>query len=293
VELSVGSDDGPFFDGGSGTTAPPSPTTDLSVDLRRVVDPSGREVWLLLRRVGYLDPDVGPILVPADLETWTTDLTSVPPFLTWLVPRTGAHLPAAILHDGLVLDDGEPASYIAPREVHRDEADRIFRDAMALTGTGLLRRWLVWAAVTVATMHHGRQVDWSPALRRYHRLVVWGTFLAIGVLGALATLDLLDVGGVRVPWMGEGLVGELVGGLAGAVAVPLLLGSLWGRFRVAGWIIGPLAAVVVPAIVPILVVGAAYVGLERLAARRPRVARGLALLVVLGAVAVTAWFVSR
>ena len=42
-----------------------------------------------------------------------TDLTSVPWLFTWLVPKTGAHLPAALLHDGLVGDHDDPPSYLS------------------------------------------------------------------------------------------------------------------------------------------------------------------------------------
>ncbi len=278
---------------GPGPTAPgaPRPEPGLSVEMRQVTDPrTGKVRWRLLRRIGYVDPDVGPIVVPADLGTWTTDLTSVPPLLTWLVPKTGAHLPAAILHDGLVLDKNEPASYIAPRVVFRDEADRIFRDAMKLTGTGLIRRWLVWAAVAAATMHHGRQVDWAAGERRYYRGVLWGTLGAIVVLGVWAALDLVDVPGVRLPWMGEGPAAEVVGGLSGGIVIPLLLGCLWRDFRIAGWIIGPIAAFVVPAVIPIFLVGVGYLGLERLAAWKPPLARALGVAVVVAAVVAMATF---
>ncbi len=61
------------------------------------------------------------------------------------MPRTGAHLPAALVHDALVgqRDDGA-ASYVSTQGhvVDRVEADRVFRDAMADTGTGVVRRWL-------------------------------------------------------------------------------------------------------------------------------------------------------
>ncbi|MFB8002991.1 DUF1353 domain-containing protein [Nocardia sp. NPDC056000] len=279
--------------------APPAPeaepTPDLTIELARLYDTaSGREEFRLLRRIGYVDDapgGVGIIQVPADLEHWTTDLTSVPPFLTWLVPKTGAHLPAAILHDGLVLAKGEPASYIAEREIHRDEADRIFRDAMAKTGTGLIRRWLVWSAVTVATMHEGRQVDWSPIQKWHYRIALWGTLLLILLLGVLGTLDLFDIPGVGLPWMGDGPLHKLIGGVSGAIVIPLLLGLTWGRFRIAGWIIGPLVALVIPAVIPIILVGWLYIAVEALHTWRPWLAKALAIALVLTAfcVFITSW----
>ena len=56
---------------------------------------------------------------------FTTDLASVPMLFTWLVPKSGAHLPAALLHDGLVGGAAhDPASYVSTEGhvVARDEA---------------------------------------------------------------------------------------------------------------------------------------------------------------------------
>ena len=41
---------------------------------------------------------------PANEPDWVTDLASVPQLLTWLVPTSGKHLPAALVHDALVDD---------------------------------------------------------------------------------------------------------------------------------------------------------------------------------------------
>ncbi|WP_330180657.1 DUF1353 domain-containing protein [Nocardia sp. NBC_01503] len=279
--------------------APPvPPLPDLTISLARLYDTaSGREEFRLLHRIGYVDDapgiGVGTIQVPADLEHWTTDLTSVPSFLTWLVPKTGAHLPAAILHDGLVLNKDEPASYIAERVIHRDEADRIFRDAMAKTGTGLIRRWLVWSAVTVATMHEARQVDWTSIQKWHYRIALWGTLGLIVVLGIWGTLDLFDTPGVpSLPWMGDRPLTALVGGLSGALVIPLLLGLTWGKFRIAGWIVGPLIAVIIPAVLPIVLVGWLYVGVEKLHSWHPWLAEALAIVGVVAAfgVFIASWW---
>lgn len=317
MKLTVEQDGGPFYDAGKAPAeeaaesiapeavvvnvpapaepapAPESPAEeprevvpDLTIQLDRRFDAvAKREEFRLLRRIGYNDDapgiGLGTIMVPANLETWTTDLTSVPACLTWLVPKTGAHLPAAILHDGLVLDKNEPMSYIAKRVIYRDEADRVFRDAMAKTGTGLIRRWMVWAAVTAATMHHARQVDWGPAQKWHYRIALWGTLAVIFMLGLWSTSDLLDVPGVPgVPWIGEQPVQALVGGVTGAIIIPLLLGATWGKFRIAGWIIGPLAALIVPAILPIVAIGALYCWVERLQESRPWLVKLLAIVFV-------------
>ena len=81
-------------------------------------------------------------------------------------------LAAALLHDALVAGRDDPTSYVstAGHEVDRVEADRIFRDAMADTGTGVIRRWIVWTAVTVATIFVGRAVPWTPAKHWSYRV---------------------------------------------------------------------------------------------------------------------------
>jgi len=229
-----------FFDGGVAPTddqpeVPPDDLTDPRIVLERRLDARGRERFLMLRRIGYLDRDFGPLLVPARAD-FLTDLASVPAIFTWLVPKTGAHLPAALLHDGLVRQGAYVSADGHPVTLTRVDADRVFRDAMADTGTPLVRRWLVWAAVTTNTLWLGRDNGWTPAQRWRYRLAVLGTLGVIAVLGVLSTLDLFDVIDV-VPWMGHGsFLVELARGAAVAIVLPALLGLLWGRFRIAGWI---------------------------------------------------------
>ncbi len=222
-----------FYDGDSG-----EPGTPVRIVLDRELS-GDRESFALVHRIAYQDRHHDePHIVPADPATFRSDLTSVPDLFTWLVPRTGRHLPAALLHDGLVMDPGEPMSFTGPA-VDRAEADRIFRDAMADLGTGLLRRWLVWTAVTLATVAVGVAPVWV------RRLVVFGSLAIVLVLGALATLDLLDVADV-LPWMGDRpLRAELLGGAVGAVVVPAVLAMAWGRFWRAGLIAGIALALLV------------------------------------------------
>ena len=87
---------------------------------------------------------------------------------------------------------GDPASYVSTEGhvVDRVEADRVFRDAMADTGTGVVRRWIVWTAVTVATIFVGRVVPWTPARQWSYRVAAALTIAAIVYLG-----DQLGVGG--------------------------------------------------------------------------------------------------
>ncbi|WP_067851998.1 DUF1353 domain-containing protein [Nocardia shimofusensis] len=320
MEITVAEEGGPFYSVVGEDLTCAEWEDDLTLQMVRDLDENGREIFRLLRRIGYRDPLLGAIVVPANLE-WTTDFASVPSFLTWLVPKTGSHLPAAILHDGLVLekdhDDPRPGKdrrdperedrrrwgYVAATPITRDQADRIFRDAMIATGTPTLRAWLVWAAVTAATMFHGTQVEWSPLRRWYYFGALCGTAGLIVVLGILSTLDVLGVENIRlgglaigvpkVPWIGDGWPG-LLGGFAGSVVIPLALGILWGRFRVAGWILGPIAAILLLAVLPIVFLGALYWAAETVYRRHPGLVRvsavaGVVAAVVVFAIALTGW----
>jgi hypothetical protein len=283
-----------FYDGG---TLPregrpgeaPDPGADPRIVLERHTE-EGVETFSLERRLAYLDRHVGELLVPAD-PGFRTDLTSVPALFTWLVPKTGAHLPAALLHDALVAGRADPASYVSTEGhvVDRVSADRIFRDAMADTGTGVIRRWIVWTAVTVATIFVGREVPWSRARHWSYRVAAGVTIVTILYLGYSSTSDLFDrtwPGAVDVPWMGpRPWWVELAGGLSGAIVVPLALSLLWGRLRMAGAIAGVMLAVLLHVTVGLAAIGATYLGLEHLARRSPRLAWLLAAVVVGAALA--------
>ena len=251
------------------------------------------EEFSLERRLAYLDRHVGEILVPAS-TSFRTDLTSVPAAFRWLVPKTGAHLPAALLHDALVAG-ADPASYVVAggRRVDRVEADRIFRDAMADTGTGVVRRWIVWSAVTVATIFVGRPVPWSRWRARSYRAAAGLTIATILWLGWSATADLFDQDwrlAAELPWMGErGWWTEVAGGLSAAIVVPLALSLLWGRLRAAGAIAGVMLAVLLHVTVAIAVIGGVYLAVEGLARRSPVGGWVLAAVVVVGSLATFAW----
>lgn len=276
-------DPGRFHDGGAMDGQPDLEAPPVILLRRDLADPPNE--FRLMRRLGYRDRELGDLLVPADPEDFATDFASVPQVFGWLLPRTGTYLPAAILHDGLVGDPGQPASYISVEghEVHWDEANRVFRDAMADSGTPIVRRWLLWTGVTLAVMAVGRQTDWSTALRWRWRITVVGTLLALAVLGLWTTADLLDIVG-GVPWMGEGpLWTRLLTGAAGAIAIPLALAQLWGRFRVAGMIAGTLLALLLHVTIAVLALTALYNAAEWLCHRAPWLAQVVAALIAITA----------
>ena len=286
-----------FYDGGllpddGRPGEPPDPHRDALIVLVRHAE-NGPETFSIARRIGYLDRHLGEILVPASND-FRTDLTSTPALFTWLVPKTGAHLPAALVHDALVAGDG-PASYTSTQGHHIDrvQADRVFRDAMADTGTGVVRRWIVWSAVTLATIFLGRDVPWTPLQRWGYRVGAAVTVLTVCYLGYSSTSDLFDRTwplAVDVPWMGDhGWWTEVAGGLSGAIVIPLALSLLWGRFRVAGAIGGVMLAVLLHVTVGLLAISLTYLGLERLAKWSPTAAWTLAGAVVAAALVTFGW----
>lgn len=278
-----------FYDGGVDGDAhhpavPPDPGSDPKIELLRISE-DGHEQFAMQRRIAYRDRHLGELLVPRVTRTFRSDLTSVPWLFTWLVPKTGLHLPATLLHDGLVHPPGHP-TYVSTdgHVVLRSEADRVLRDAMADAGTPLLRRWLVWSAVTTATMLSGSGTGWSKAVTWRYRAVAALTVLVVAVLGVCATLDLFDVhvaGVPELPWMADrGWFTELVGGLSGAVVIPLALSLLWGRFRIAGAVVGVTLAVLLHVTVALLALTAVYRLAEWLTAKVPTVVLALTGVVV-------------
>lgn len=270
--------------GTSGFFNPDDPDRPVDIVLVHLVE-NGRERFRLERPIGYWDAEVGGVIVPADLRRFRTDLTSVPRFFTWLVPTTGPHLPAAILHDGLVHRPDEPATYLAGTVVDRVTADRIFRSALHDLGTSWLRRWLVWTAVAVATMTTG------PLARTWRgRLAVALTVAAVAVGGTLATVDLFDCRSI-VPWMADRPAWvEVATGAAGALVVPGVLAVLWGRQWRAGLIAGLALALLLHVTVAITVVYALFTAADEAidghpghALRWGALAAGIIAAVVLGA----------
>lgn len=208
------------------------PTTFTIVEPFRYVDAVSQEE--------YVVPD------PRWGEQEETDLASVPGILLWFVPRYGNHTLPALLHDQLVDFD---------LVENREKADRIFRDAMGEQGVHLLRRWLMWAAVSMATMTVGRRWLLVP-------IIAW--VAAYGVLAFRLTPPFAawDVPPfewlVDIPWWVA----------AGAAAVgPPVLAVLWGRRYVAGVMAGHGAFLFAVPIVAIVLALGVYWVLELIAGR--------------------------
>ena len=267
-----------FFDGGT-DGEPADRAVAAEYVLRRVTVPPSDpdfpplEQFGLDRRIGYDDRQFGEILVPRDLATFRTDLTSVPQLLTWLVPKSGAHLPAALVHDGLVFDpDGDP-EYLGDPTITRVDADRIFRDAMRDAGTGALRRWLVWSAVTIATLWSRQGTARTAAGRRYHQFAPIVVLASIVWLGYQATADLVGRSGswsctYELPWiLGDTFWEEFVSGGVFAVLIPAVMSVVWGRYWRAGMIAGIAVAFLFHVTIGTALVHAINVVLETIATR--------------------------
>lgn len=287
-----------FYDGGvlaigDRIGLPPDPDADPRIVLERHLE-ADLEIFSLERRIAYRDRHLGEILVPSSPE-FRTDLTSTPALFTWLVPKTGAHLPAALVHDALVAGGGGDPSYTSTQghDIDRVEADRVFRDAMADTGTGVVRRWIVWAAVAAATIFVKGGLPWSPVARWAHRVGAGASLAVIVYLGYCATGDLVDQRwplSLPLPWMGERAWWlEVVGGLVGAIVIPLALSLLWGRFLRAGVISCVMLAVLLHVTVGLAAISLTYLALERLARRAPLLARLLAVVVAVSAIVLFVW----
>lgn len=125
--------------------------------MKRILDPirveyvDGRR-WRLLEAFEYRigSPD-GPerVVVPAG---FLTDFASIPRALWWLFHPTGPWAPAALVHDWLyhspVVQSGDTS-----RTVDREEADRIFLEAMAVMGVSAFVRRVMFRAVRLFGGH--------------------------------------------------------------------------------------------------------------------------------------------
>ncbi len=226
-------------------------------ELRLVLQPVGSE-FRILRQFGYRDPRYRePFVIPRDVAGFRTDLASIPWFFAWLIPGLGTHLPAILVHDGLVPEAGGAPEYDGP-PVDREEADRILRDALGALGTPMIRRWLIWTGASIATAVGTLRPRW------YWPAVVIGTLVVIGVLGVLATLDLFDIWNV-LPWMGDRpFLNELGLGAMFAVLIPLALSVCWLRLWRAGAIAGVALAFLLHVTAAVMIVYGVYWVAERL-----------------------------
>jgi len=140
-----------------------------------------------------------------------TDLASVPSFLGWFARRHGRHTPAALLHDQLVTN--RPELLPEDQRMPRAQADLLFREALLVSGVGLVKSWVLWTGVTLGTR---RTTPGGKAA-----IVAW-------VVAALAGTGLL----------GYGVAAGRPALVAAALLAPVPSAALWGRQYKAGLIAG-------------------------------------------------------
>ena len=179
------------------------------VVLERVVRSTDGRVDERFRLAGPVTvehPALGTFDIPNGAEGFETDLTSVPAVFGWLIGTTGAHLPAALVHDALLAGKDDPSAPVRDRR----SVDAVFIDLLGASGVGPLRRALMTAAVTLATR----------------------------MTSGWATAALL-VGVDDPPWvLGTGTL-RWISAAAGVAMIPIPLALLWGQDRrhglIAGW----------------------------------------------------------
>lgn len=83
---------------------------------------------------------------------YPTDFASVPQFVQWLIPRTGAYSRATVLHDYFCDHLGWPH---AP--VNSVDTDGIFRRVLREDGVPFLKRWIMWTGVRWGALFNPRR----------------------------------------------------------------------------------------------------------------------------------------
>jgi len=122
----------------------------LSLVLSRDERRQGRRVAVIASDWLYCYPPTGEVfLTPRGYET---DFASIPGWAQILINPFGDHAEAAVIHDWL---------YAAGRAGGRDQADEIFRFAMAEQGVNPVKRNLMFQAVRLGgEAAYGREAEW-------------------------------------------------------------------------------------------------------------------------------------
>jgi Protein of unknown function (DUF1353) len=204
---------------------------------RWLLERCGDAEYLLTEPVEYVDDAHWSYVIAANRSR--TDFASIPWFLTWLVPRDGTHTPAAILHDAFIGGiRGTDYETNHPGGVSDEHADYLFREAMEQASVGIVRRWMMWAAVSLRTLSRSRDGT-RPNLVKVIPLGI--VVVCATVLSALMELDVPDFeqNGWHLPWFGdlpwyEEIWHGLVAVAMCAIACSLLITLILRRTRALG-----------------------------------------------------------
>ena len=149
-----------------------------------VVRQTGDEDWVVTADLVY-EGNRERFVVPAGAST---NFASVPKPCRWLIPMSGRHSKAAVLHDHLWR--------ARPRVCTYAEADGLFRRALHDLDVPLLRRWIMWAAVRWVSLIRTRLREGPGDIGRVLLVSLFpGTFVAAGgfiVLVLLLTFALWE-----------------------------------------------------------------------------------------------------
>lgn len=151
--------------------------------------PNTDHTYLLTSRIRYVDKDGMREWITPKRRSLETDLTSIPFFASWLVPKDGLHTPAALIHDAMILDEGEEYPNYEGPQVSAEDADRIFREGMQHLGVRFLRRWMMWAAVSILTIWRGAFQRPLGFVRLATTIVGAALFLTVGLFLVPDALD--------------------------------------------------------------------------------------------------------
>lgn len=98
---------------------------------------------VLLEDVIYDD-----FIIPAG---YASDGASVPRALSWLYPKYGEYLKAAVVHDWLITD------LLPTGNITSTQVDQVFKQAMAELNIPKARQWLMWAGVRLGAIGNKRR----------------------------------------------------------------------------------------------------------------------------------------
>ena len=173
--------------------------------------------WLLDKTLTFTDSEGDPHTVTNKMLERGTDLASVPSMLWWFVASYGRQTRAALLHDALVR---------RPDIIARSDADWVFRDALWASEVPVLRRGLMWTAVSLETTF----------LTRFGSRTISALIQLAQLATVIAALVYWYVGGELVSWRAL-LAAALIAGVAvslkraGAALlvdhVTLIVGTFW------------------------------------------------------------------
>lgn len=139
---------------------------------------------------------------------FVTDFATVPRFLHWLVLPYGAYTRAAVLHDWLLVelatwslatDYGRAVPSDMPPEppANSRDTDGVFRRVMQELGVPWAKRWIMWAAVRIASVFSAERAYGRQFWRDAHQVFGIGLLVAPvilpGAIGVLISLGLVRI----------------------------------------------------------------------------------------------------